>query len=131
MPTLSAVWPNFAMIPFIVFSQNYLNYKYLENDEGEFYFSLNDLNAEIIKVPRVKAIVILNQTKMTASASKPVHPTKVIPHIFPSSIRPGSHNTDRNFNFLTELIDHVHCYQVDFGTDMHDFYLTIKKILDD
>lgn len=111
------------------FFRELLNYNYLENDEGEFYFNLNDLNGESLKHPPARAIVILKKTMVPDSDYQQVHPTTVIPQIFPSSIRPGSRNTARNFKFITDLLDRLPCYQVSFGTNMSDFFLTIQNMM--
>ncbi|MDD3777682.1 MAG: hypothetical protein PHN32_08770, partial [Actinomycetota bacterium] len=98
-----------------------LHYSYMKNSEDELYFYINDLNANLKKNPKIRAIVILNKTMQPVSSLRPIAPSKVVPHIFPSSIRPNSRNTENNFLFLTELLDQVPCYEADFGTDMANF----------
>lgn len=59
-----------------------------------------------------------------------VHPLKIVPHLFPSSIFTNIENiTKRKFNFITDLLENIKCYNINFGTVMADFYQNVNEIL--
>ena len=74
-------------------------------------------------------IIILEKTGEEDTSIHKIHPSKVVPHIFQSSIRTSIEKfTERQFSFFTGLLNDVSCYKVNFGTDMKDFYNKIKEI---
>jgi len=107
-----------------------LKYRSLKNDEEEMFFDVNDLNKKVPEPSVVSAILILEKTGRKKSDIEKIHPSQVVPHIFPSSIRTSIEKfTDREFIFFTGLLNDVSCYKVYFGTDMREFYKTAVKVM--
>lgn len=100
-----------------------MDHKYLKSNEGEIYFDSADINKRKPENSTLDGIIILERTDTKYSSMKRIHPLKVIPHLFPSTLPiNNSRFTQRKFNFLSDLLNEVHCYNVGFGTDMADFY---------
>lgn len=109
-----------------------LDNEFLKSDEGELYFDVADINDRKPESSILNGIVILEKTNDKYSDMKKIHPTKVIPHLFPSSLPiNNSKFTQRKFIFLSDLLNEVHCYNARFGTDMTDFYSKLRSLLDE
>jgi hypothetical protein len=106
-----------------------LQYERLKNNEEEMYFNVDNINSEIPGPAIIKALIILEKTGKRNSDVIKVHPSKIVPHLFPSAIRTSIERfTHREFNFFTDILNEVECYKVYFGTDMADFYKVIAGI---
>ena len=106
-----------------------LQYKSLKNNEEEMYFDVSGINSEITEPSIIRAIIILEKTGQKTTSLNKIHPSKVVPHLFPSSIRTSIEKfTHREFIFFTDLLNDVSCYKVNFGTDMPDFYKAVANI---
>jgi hypothetical protein len=100
------------------------------NEEGEMYFDERLINKDAVGRPRLDSILILEKTGRQASAISRVHPSKIITHIFPSSIQLNyGKYTEKKFDFLTGMLNDVSCYRVEFGTDMDEFNNTVVGML--
>ena len=78
-----------------------LKYKSLKNNEEEMYFEVNDINSELPEPSIIRAIVILEKTGKRITSLNKIHPSKVVPHLFPSSIRTSIEKfTNREFIFF-------------------------------
>lgn len=107
-----------------------LSYKYIENHEGDMYFDVNNVNSGLPTHSVLNSIVIVEKTGIKSSNSSKIHPSRVIPHLFPSSIQINNNKfTHKKFIFLTDLLNDIPCYKVRFGVDMHDFHKNIKGII--
>ncbi len=107
-----------------------LKHSSLKNDEGEVYFDEGDINSGPIESSMLDSIVILEKIENRNSSFTRVHPSRVIPHLFPSSIQLSNERFANNkFLFLTDMLNDIPCYEVRFGTDMKDFYRNITNIL--
>jgi len=104
-----------------------LGHSSLKSNEGEMYFEAKDINNKEPENSILDAIIILERTNKKDSSFKKIHPSKVIPHLFPSSIQANNRFTHRKFILLSDLLNDIQCYHACFGTDMSDFY---KKITD-
>jgi len=114
----------------IDFFPQFLKYELLKSENGDIYINVKDINKNINEKADLAAIIILQRSGNKKSSFYKVHPLKVIPHLFPSSISTNIEKlTKRKFNFLTDLLDNVPCYNVNFGIDMDDFHMNIIKIL--
>ena len=106
-----------------------LKYKSLKNNEEEMYFDVNDINSELPEPSIIRAIIILEKTGQKTTSLNKIHPSKVVPHLFPSSIRTSIEKfTHREFIFFTDLLNDVSCYKVNFGTDILGFYKAVANI---
>jgi len=113
------------------FFPNLLKYKSIKNNEEEMYFDVNGINSRIPEPSIIRAIIILEKTGKRNTSLNKIHPSKVVPHLFPSSIRTSIEKfTQREFIFFTDLLNDVSCYKVNFGTDMLDFYKVVANIPD-
>ncbi len=108
-----------------------LSYRFLKNNEGEMYFEAKDINNEEPGNSILNAIITLEKTNKKKSSFRKIHPSKVVPHLFPSFI-PINNNkfTRRKFILLSNLLNDIQCYNACFGTDMSDFYKKITNSLD-
>ena len=107
-----------------------LIYKHIKNHEGDMYFDVNNVNSGLPTHSVLDSIVILEKTGIKSSNSNKIHPSRVVPHLFPSSIQINNNKfTHQKFNFLTGLLNDIPCYKVRFGVDMLDFYKNIKSIV--
>lgn len=114
------------------FFPQFLKYELLKSEDGDIYVNMKDINKNISRKADIKAIIILQRNGNKKSSFYKIHPSKVIPHLFPSSISTNIEKfTERKFNFLTDLLDIIPCYNVDFGVDMDDFHMNIIKILNE
>ncbi|MCL4385781.1 MAG: hypothetical protein M1326_05645, partial [Cyanobacteria bacterium] len=112
------------------FFLQFLKYELLRNENGDIYINVKDINKKINEQAPLSAIAVLQKTGNKKSSFNKVHPLKVISHLFPSSINVNIENiTRRKFIFLTDLLDCIPCYNVNFGIEMSDFYRNIKEIL--
>lgn len=107
-----------------------LGHRFLKSNEEEMYFKAKDINDKEPENSILNAIIILERTDKKDSSFKKIHPSKVIPHLFPSSI-PINNNrfTHRKFIFLSDLLNDIQCYNACFGTGMSDFYKKITNSL--
>ena len=111
------------------FFPQFLKYKSLKNNEEEMYFDVTDINSELPEPSIIRAIIILEKTGKKNTSLNKIHPSKVVPHLFPSAIRTSIEKfTNREFIFFTDLLNDVNCYKVHFGTDMLGFYKTVANI---
>ncbi|MHB1346661.1 MAG: hypothetical protein ACYCXK_04125 [Candidatus Humimicrobiaceae bacterium] len=102
----------------------------LTNIEEERYFDVKNINKIFPRSSSLSAIIILEKTGKQKTKVDNIHPLKVVPHLFPSSLRTSVEKfTNREFIFFTDLLSNVNCYKVYFGTDMTDFYDTIKNVI--
>ena len=107
-----------------------IKYKSLINDEGEIYYDVDLLNRRTLSNAFLKAITILEKTGNNETCYEKIHPSAVVPHIFPTSVRTNIEKfAEREFIFFTDLLNDVTCYKVYFGTDMAGFYNSINDIL--
>jgi hypothetical protein len=113
----------------VKFSPWLLKYKALEKNEEEAYFDVNDINGKNSQGAEISAIIILEKTGAEGSDIMKIHPSKVVPHIFPSSIQTSIDKfAHREFIFFTEMLNDTNCYKVNFGIDVPGFYKTIKDL---
>ncbi len=91
--------------------------------EGEYYFQIADIQSESIDaVQNIKKLFILNITGQLETTIHSIHPTKVIQELFPVTINAADEeNANETFKFVMEFLNHVECYEIDFGTDMELF----------
>ena len=107
-----------------------LGHRFLKSNEGEMYFEAKDISGKEPKNSILDAIIILEKASKKNSSFKKIHPSKVIPHLFPSSISINNNKfTHRKFILLTNLLNDIQCYNACFGTDMSDFYKKITNSL--
>ena len=126
-----------------------LKQRCLKGAEQDIYFDVNDINDRAYSEsgknklppnegkngncpdpPELNAAIILEKTGSKDSDYSKIHPLKTIPHLFPSSIQVNrGESTLNKFNFLTDLLDNIRCYKVDFGTSMPGFYGKVKTLL--
>ena len=112
------------------FFSGLLNYNYIKSEEGELYFNGNEINRRPVDRSIIDSIIILEKTENIRSNFTVVHPSMVIPHIFPGSIQIDYEKlTTDKFIFLIDMLNHIPCYKVYFGTDMNDFYKNIIGVL--
>ena len=60
-------------------------HKSLKCNEEEKYFDVDDINTGPLEPSIVNAIIILEKTGEEDTSIHKIHPSKVVPHIFPSS----------------------------------------------
>lgn len=99
--------------------------------DGEFYYK-SSLTKKFSFVPSTKVdyIITLNKTGLKNSRAEEIKPLRVIGDLFPvtlSCFEPF--NMGRKFSFLTEMLNNVKCYRIDFGTDMEDFTKTVEGLV--
>lgn len=98
--------------------------------EDETYYFMEDINSMISEEPHIKAITILEKTGKSFSSYSNVHPSEIIPHLFPSTIHTTIEaHTGRKFIFITDMLNELECRKVFFGTDMHSFFKTAHEML--
>ena len=107
-----------------------LIYEHIKNHESDVYFDVHTLNTGIPMHSVLESIVVVEKTGVKHSRVIKVHPSTVVPHLFPSSIQINNNKfTHQKFIFLTDLLNNIPCYMVDFGVDMLEFYKNIKSIV--
>ncbi len=112
------------------FFSKLLSHKYIRNNEGEMYFEAKDINDKEPENSNLGAIITLEKTSNKKSSFKKIHPPKVVPHLFPSSIPiNNSKFTHRKFILVSDLLNNIQCYNACFGTDMSYFYKKITNSL--
>ena len=100
--------------------------------EDETYFFLADINKIKYETHTLNCIAILEKTGNLKSAFKPVHPSEIVPELFPSTIHTNiEENTGRKFVFITDMLNDLKSYKMSFGTDMTVFYDQLQKLLDE
>jgi len=98
--------------------------------ENETYFFLEDINSTRPENLNLKGISILEKTGNKTSSFSPVHPSEIVPQLFPSTIHTNiEENTGRKFVFITDLLNDIDTYKMKFGTDMSVFYKNIQNLI--
>lgn len=98
--------------------------------EDETYFFLPDINKTKYENHTLNCIAILEKTGTLKSSYKPVHPSEIVPELFPSTIHTNiEENTGRKFVFITDMLNDLKSYKLSFGTDMSAFYNQLQKLL--
>jgi len=106
-----------------------LKYKSLKNSQEETYFNVTNISSKLAEPSTIRAIIILEKTGQKTTSINKIHPSRVVPHLFPSSIRTSIEKfTYREFIFFTDLLNDISCYKVNFGTDILDFYKAVASI---
>ena len=75
-------------------------------------------------------MIILKQVDQPESTGRVINPARVVGELFPVTMNPRNikSNTEK-FDFLTDFLQFVNCYQVDFGYDMDQFAELIEKLV--
>ncbi len=98
--------------------------------ENETYFFLEDINKSRPEGITLNCISILEKTGIKDSSYKPVHPSEIVPQLFPSTIHTNiEENTGRKFIFITDMLNDLPSFKINFGTNMSSFYKAIKHLL--
>lgn len=98
--------------------------------EDETYFFIADINKKRYESNTLNCIAILEKTGSSNSAFKPVHPSEVVPELFPSTIHTNiEENTGLKFVFITDMLNELKSFKISFGTDMAKFYGEIQRLL--
>jgi hypothetical protein len=113
------------------FFPQFLKYELIQSQEEDIYMKTSDLSEGDPANAVLSAIIILQKSGSKDSSLAPIHPLKVVPHLFPSTINTSIEQvTKRKFEFVTGLLENIPCYQADFGTDMDDFCNKVRKVLE-
>ncbi|MBN1623399.1 MAG: hypothetical protein JXN10_01530 [Clostridia bacterium] len=100
------------------------------NFMDETYFFIRDINLGKKPDNLISGIGILTKTGLQASSYKKVKPVEVVPEMFPSTIHTNiRENASRKFAFITEMLNSISCYRIEFGTDMESYYNIVSEIL--
>lgn len=98
--------------------------------EDETYFFLADINKAKPENPVIKSISILEKTGKKASSYTEIHPSAIVPQLFPSTIHTNNEaQTGRKFLFITDLLNDLKPFKIDFGTDMENFFNCVQSLL--
>lgn len=64
-------------------------------------------------------LLILNQVNQPGSNARSINPARAVGELFPVTLNPRSRaGKIEKFDFLTDFLQQVTCYQIDFGYDM-------------
>lgn len=74
-------------------------------------------------------MIVLKQVPQPESIARPISPARVVGELFPVTMnRQNIKNNTEKFDFLTDFLQHVTCYQIDFGYDMDLFAELIENL---
>lgn len=100
--------------------------------EDETYFFLADINKIKYEKYDLNCIAIIEITGKLKSAYAPTHPSEIVPKLFPTTIHTNiDENTGRKFVFITDMLNDLKSYKLNFGNDIPSFYKELQKLLAD
>ncbi|MFO7612720.1 MAG: hypothetical protein R6W99_09605 [Clostridia bacterium] len=96
----------------------------------ETYYYIKDINGGNKPGNIISGIGMLTKTGFPSSSYQTARPVEIVPEMFPSTIHTNiRESAARKFAFITDMLSHVGCYRIDFGTDMKSYYNVVRKIL--
>ncbi|MDD3894752.1 MAG: hypothetical protein PHU36_07020 [Syntrophomonadaceae bacterium] len=99
-------------------------------DEDEFCFKAGIMpGMQITVASSADILIILHQVNQPESTAKMINPARVVGELFPVTMNPrNKKSTADKFEFLTDFLQQVTCYQIDFGFDMDKFAELIEDL---
>ncbi len=98
------------------------------NDETYFY--IPDINRQHIPKNEIFGVGILNKTGGFKSSYCTAKPIDIIPKMFPGTLNVNiTEHAVSKFSFLTDMLNDLPCFKIDFGTNMESYYNQVKEIL--
>lgn len=98
--------------------------------DDEYYFQIADIQSKSISVvEKIENLFILNRTGQLETTIHSIHPAKVVQELFPVTIKAMDEEiTKTTFKFVMDFLNHVNCYEIDFGTDMNRFEKAMREL---
>jgi hypothetical protein len=74
-------------------------------------------------------LLILKQVDQPGSEARPINPARAVGELFPVTMNLRNNKESiKKFDFLTDFLHQITCYQIDFGYDMDDFARLVSEL---
>lgn len=100
-------------------------------DEEEYCFKTSFMPGMQVAVEcNADILLILKQVDQPGSQARQINPARAVGELFPVTMNPRSiKNNMEKFDFLTDFLQQVTCYQIDFGYDMDKFAQLVEELV--
>ena len=74
-------------------------------------------------------LLILKQADQPGSEARQINPARAVGELFPVTMNPRNEKENmKKFDFLTDFLHQITCYQIDFGYDMDEFARLVGEL---